>query len=385
MDRLNRLVLCMGAAFAVSVLAIPMASAAPKFKCQMDAGPGGLTSFPWTKGGKVAIVRLPLSEVRSVFIHEECGGKDDEPVVTIQSGSRIKPMVQWDVEWFGDVPVKGHWVHFVTSDVQDIKGDGFTTTIVTSKKTFNLLIDVVPSGTMAGRAYQNYDDITRMGKQQTEMSKQIVANKDRADDAHRIARSAKARSKADVELSLYGFFAGETPGHPGGGMGISSNIILGKFAKDVVQLGLTPHISFMSYQLQIEGLPADGALNRDMNAREWDFGLSFLLRIQPFKYLYFDGNLGFTLRVLDNSDAMTWQDQNPRYQIYGINGQTDKVPVLNWGIGIFCQVTRNFAFGASYMGTMTFTEQAKVLSATSAHTKGRHFNHSGAAIIRASF
>jgi hypothetical protein len=384
MERLKKMALCMGVTLAVFVLANPMVNAAPKFKCQMDAGPGGLTSFPWTKSDKAAVIRLPLGEVRSVFIHEECGG--DLPVVTIQSGSGIKPMVRWDVEWFGDIAVRGHWVTFSTFSIKDLNNSaGYAVKIVTSKKIFQVHIQVIAGSTMAEKAYQNSQSLREHSDQLRLHARRIVQNEQRANDAHRIARNAKARSMADVELSLYGFFAGETPGHPGGGMGISSNIILGKFAKDVVQLGLSPHVSFMRYQLQIEGLPPDGALNRDMNSTEWDFGLSFLLRVQPFKYLYLDGKLGFSLRVVDNSDAMTWQEDYPTYQIYGINGRSAKMAVLNWGIGIYFPVARNFAFGVSYMGTVSLNKQACVLSATTDHNMCNSFNHSGAVEIRARF
>ncbi len=382
MDRLNRLVLCMGAAFMVFVMAIPMANAQadpdndPVAVCDIAAGPGGLRVFPWAPGDKELAVRLEYAELRTLFIYKECGGKDDIPVVKIEGTNYITTKTRWEDENDPKVVYSGHRIFMLAQRKRDINnGRGFPMTITTSQKTFHLRIFVIPSVSMAGQADRNARVINEWNKSQALLAKRVVANEKRSINARR----------ADVELSLYGFFAGETPGHPGGGMGISSNIILGKFAKDVVQLGLSPHISFMRYQLQIEGLPPDGALNRDMNSTEWDFGLSFLLRIQPFKYLYFDGKLGFSLRVVDNSDAMTWQEDYPTYQIYGINGSTAKMAVLNWSIGIYFPVARNFAFGVSYMGTVSLTKQACVLSATTDHNMCNSFNHSGAVEIRARF
>jgi len=218
-------------------------------------------------------------------------------------------------------------------------------------------------------------------KMQKKLIKRARKNQRKVAAAVKTANKAYARKLANVEITISGIFAGETPGNPGGGAAVGINVFFKKWKYGGV--GLNARLSFIRYELEVAGLPP----NPDVHAQEWDVGLNILGRLQPVKWLYADFLLGVSMRFAKVDDATNWQENNHPYRLIGINGSVKTHAVLNWGVGLYVQAMSNLALGIAYYGTRSFTKQLKLLSITLGEDPETDnvFNHSGLVAVRASF
>jgi len=422
MRRVKLKALCTSIAFVVSVMVTNVASAAPdndggtatcgngvlesdeecddgnlanydgcsafcrKEVCKVKAE-RGRDVFPWFSGNDTLYVRVGVSQAPSVTF-QYCADKHHKPVVTMSDEGKkyLATYSEWEDDSKPDV-VRSQWRLYVRARCPFVKKDGLrykdcrlsvgknvTFKVTLGNYSQDFVVMLRADGSMVKYALNNADAIKALSDSNKRITERVVK-------AERMARSAKARTRADVEIALYGAFVAETPGRPGGGVGIATNIIFGRFAKDVVHLGVSANVSFMRYQLEID----EDVPNFDASASKWDFGLSFLLRLKAHKYLYFDLSVGGALSVMDYSDLMHWQEQNPSYQVHMINGRTARFGLLIWGGGIFFPVHHNFAFGFMYRGSLSLAKQECLLHADGQHEKCMAATHAGTVDIRARF
>jgi hypothetical protein len=319
--------------------------------CDIAPGQGGVAVFPWAKGDTELYVYLGVSEVRTIFVYHECGGENSPPTVIVEGDNSLKFQVHWEDDEDPKVVYSGHRI-YLSADKKDL-GKQIPVTVEAGGKTFRLVVMVVADRSMVGQALRNKERLDEMRDMQDRLVKRASLNRRHADKAMQVAKSARARTRANVEILLSGKYSLETPGEPGGGIDLMVNTILGKAG--VARFGLQARLGWNRYQLEVVGLPP----NPDVHAQEWDFLANFLFRIQPLDWLKFDVPLGFGFRLFDHDDTVNWQDSQAPYRVIGVEGRVDLQGLFNLGVGVYLTPYKTLTFGVGWHMTVALNKQVQ--------------------------
>ncbi len=349
MRSLCKMALCLSAVFCVFLLVASASKAEPL--CDIAPGQGGVSVFPWAKGDTELYVYLGVSEVRTIFVYHECGGENSPPLVTVEGDNALSFNIQWEDEEDPKVVYSGHRIYF-SADKADL-GKQIPVTISAGNKKFRLIVMVVADRSLVSQALRNKEGLDEMREMQTRLVNRAKENERRSDKAMEVAKSARARTRANVEILLSGKYSIETPGEPGGGVDLMVNAILG--SAGVARFGLQARLGWNRYQLEVVGLPP----NPDCHAQEWDFLANFLFRIQPLDWLKFDVPIGFGFRLFDHDDTVNWQESQAPYRVIGVEGRVDLQGLFNLGVGVYLTPYKTLTFGVGWHMTVALNKQVQ--------------------------
>lgn len=314
----------------------PVLAQASAGECKIYTGGGGERVFPeWSDNRKVMVV--PYGEKASVWLPASCNNGSGKWAVGY-------PKAQLDV------------TNEVTSELAKGVRLTFTAKPGTGRSAVKVIVDTpARSFELEVRLGPTYDeastaslraDIASLRKETGDLragladvdgrSKSAYDKSEeaggKADTALKASHEAKSRKDVGIELLLSPMINFETPGETGGGVSLSMSGTLGRFANNMVHLGLAGSISWHSYEMELLGT---NNVNMDVFGHEVDIMAKFAFKFVPHRVIGLYLETGFGVRFFTHDDAVSVQESDT-LRIRGVEGSADIHPL--WGLEIGLRV-----------------------------------------------
>lgn len=326
-------------------------------ECRLEEGQGGSKTFPlWSQKGR-KVVLLIVKRGVTVWLPKECGKWDQVdwlPTVDIPTGNSLQRTFDRESADSPDHVYDGYRIKFQTHAMADV-GKKIQVEIKLPDNSYMVEVWIVADAAAAAA----------LARQLVNQSEELLR---RTED---VARKGGISGKRDLEIGLYGMISVESPGHEGYGIALKGNLVLGKFVKNIIQLGLSARLSWHYYEQRVLGLAA----NSDIMAQEYDLMAMFLFRIRPIKWVAIDVETGFGLRIFTHDDALTAQDGSTLL-IRGVEGRVAYHPVWGLGVGVKFYPSRKLFVGVQWATTVSLQRQVQNPDSLGNYpSKGHLWNH----------